>query len=159
MAQKIPEVKTTPVKKRWVLSIWLIPLLALIVSGWFAWQYFSRLGPEIIIHFKSSGGLIANQSQIRFRDVPIGLVKKISLESGKEGVIVTARMNKDAAPYLNDTSRFWIVKARIDTSGVQGLDTLISGTYIELYAQPDEEHEKREFEGLDAPYIPATLKG
>ncbi len=159
MAQTIPEVKTTPLKKRWIISIWLIPLMALVVSGWFAWQYFSGLGPEITIHFKSSGGLVANQSQIRFRDVPIGIVKKISLESAGEGVVVTARMNKDAAPYLNDTSRFWIVKARIDTSGVQGLDTLISGTYIELYAQPDEEHPKLEFDGLDAPYIPATLKG
>ncbi len=162
MARKIPEVDTSPRKapaRRWILSIWLIPLLALLVSGWFAYRYFSQLGPEIRIHFPSSGGLVANQSQIRFRDVPIGMVKKISLEEGKEGVVVTARMNRDALSYLNDSSRFWIVKARIDMSGVQGLDTLISGTYIELYAKPDTEHPKREFVGLDAPYIPDTLKG
>jgi paraquat-inducible protein B len=132
--KKIPEVKVSQ-KREINFSIWLVPFVALLVSLWLAYQYFSQLGPEIKIVFASSGGLNPKQSQIKFRDVPIGTVKKIELMSGDDGVIITARMNKDAAPYLNENSKFWIVKPEIGAKGISGLDTLVSGSYIQMYSQ------------------------
>ncbi len=97
----------------------------------------------------------AGQSYIKYKDVPIGQVKRVELEKDGSGVVVVARMDKTATPYLNESSRFWIVKPEVGISGVSGLDTLISGTYIAISAQRGETL-KTEFVGLD--YIYRSLR-
>ncbi len=141
-------------KSSWLFftSIWIVPFIALIIASWLVYQYYSSQGPEISIKFKNSGGLVAGQSVIKFRDVPVGKVEKIEINSDDEGVTVFATVNKDVEPFLNETTKFWIVKAKVDTSGIQGLDTLLSGSYINMYAKKGKE-KKREFIGLENPYI------
>ena len=135
-------------------SIWIVPVIALLISLWFAYQYFAQLGPEIKIHFKENSGLQANQSYVKYRDVPVGVVKEISLDKEGEGVVVTVRMNKEAEPFLNDETKFWIVKPEVGAGGISGLDTLISGTYIQMYAKKKLDHKvKKVYKGLDKPYI------
>jgi paraquat-inducible protein B len=151
MAKKIPEVKVIK-HKRLSISIWLIPIIALLISLWLAYQYFSQLGPEITIEFESSAGLKAKQSQIKFRDVTIGTIKKISLKDGDRGVIITARINKDAEQLINENAKFWIVKPKIDKTGITGLETLVSGSYIELYSTKGKKI-KHNFIGLEEPYL------
>ncbi len=141
-------------KNSWLFftSIWIVPFIALVIAGWLVYQYYTTQGPEIRIKFKNSGGLVAGQSVIKFRDVPVGKVEKIEINSDDEGVTVFASVNKDVEPFLNETTKFWIVKAKVDTSGIQGLDTLLSGSYIKMYAKKGKK-KKREFIGLENPYI------
>ena len=133
-------------------SIWMVPLIALLIALWLAWQYFSQLGPKVQIVFESSSGLKAGQSEVRMRDVPVGIVKNITLLDGKKGVIVTVQINKDAAPYLNKETKFWIARPKIDTNGISGLDTLMSGSYVEMYGDKGEGGQNY-FVGLEEPYI------
>jgi paraquat-inducible protein B len=151
MKPKVPEVEVVQ-HERLTISIWFVPLIALLISLWLAYQYFSQLGPEITIEFKSSGGLKAKQSQIKFRDVPIGTIKKISLKEGAKGVIITARINKDAEQLINENAKFWIVKPKIDKSGITGLETLVSGSYIQLYGSQEGTFQD-EFIGLEEPFL------
>jgi len=116
-------------------SIWIVPLIALIVSAWLVYQHFASLGSEIRIDFANSGNLIAGESVIKFRNIPVGRVIRIELQEGGDGVTVVARMNKEAEPYLNRTTRFWIVKPQVDYSGVRGLDTILHGAYIVMHAE------------------------
>ncbi len=132
-------------------SIWIVPMIALIISGWLVYQHFSKLGPEIRIVFSTSGGLEAGKSVIKYRNVPIGKVTRIEVQEGGEGVVVVARMNKETRVFVNETTRFWVVKPKVDYSGVSGLDTLISGSYIAMYAE-ESEVDKDYFEGLKTPY-------
>lgn len=132
-------------------SIWIVPFIALIIAGWLAYQYFSELGPEIKIIFPTNEGLNAGQSQIKYRNVPIGTVKKIVLQKDGEGVAVIARMEKTATPYLNTNAKFWIVKPEVGISGVSGLETLISGTYIDMFSTKGGEPAKS-FLGLTQTY-------
>ena len=132
-------------------SIWIVPFIALIISLWLVYQHFSKMGPEIKIVFSNSGGLEAGRSVIKYRNVPIGKVSRIEIQEGGDGVVVVARMNKEAENFMNETARFWIVKPEVGYSGISGLDTLISGSYIAMYAAKGRE-EIREFQGLDAPY-------
>ena len=132
-------------------SIWIVPFIALIISLWLVYQHFSKMGPEIKIVFSNSGGLEAGQSVIKYRNVPIGKVSRIEIQEGGEGVVVIARMNKEAESFMNENTRFWIVKPEVGYSGISGLDTLISGSYIAMYAAEGVD-ETREFQGLDAPY-------
>jgi paraquat-inducible protein B len=133
-------------------SIWIVPFIALIIALWLVYEYYSKQGPEIKIEFSNSGGLTAGQSVIKFRDVPVGKVEKIEINNEKEGVIVYARVNKDAKDFLNETTKFWIVQAKVDYSGIQGLDTLLTGSYINMYAKKGKER-KYEFIGLNGPYV------
>ncbi|NPA81136.1 MAG: MCE family protein [Epsilonproteobacteria bacterium] len=140
-------------KKRDVFfSIWMVPVIAFIVAGWFMYQYYSNLGPTIEIEFKNSGNLKEGESKIKFKDVPVGVVEKIKLKEDNGNVLIIARMDKNVKPYLNETTKFWIVKPRIDFNGISGLETIMSGSYIKMYAKLGYE-EKRKFKGLDEPYI------
>ena len=133
-------------------SIWIVPFIALMIAGWLAYQYFDDLGPEIEIVFPKNEGLVAGQSQVKFRNVPIGKVTKIYITQDTEGVIVKVRMNSKAAkPYLTEKARFWIVKPEVGFSGVSGLDTLISGTYINIYSKKGGTFRERHI-GLTQPY-------
>jgi len=133
-------------------TVWLVPLIALIIALWLAFQYYAKIGPMIEITFKANAGLIENQSPIKIRNVNVGLVKKISLTEDGEGVLIQARMNRDVTPYLNKKARFWIVHPDVGSNGVSGLDTIVSGSYIELSGKK-EEATTYHFTGLEKPYI------
>ena len=150
MPREIPQVEEST-KFNFMTSIWIVPFIALLIAGWLAYQYFSELGPEIRIVFPNNEGLKAGQSHIRYKDVPIGVVTKIELNKEGEGVVVIARMDKMASPYLNENSKFWIVKPEVGVSGVSGLDTLLSGTYINMFTEKGIV-EKEKFVGLAQTY-------
>ena len=147
MSKPIPEIEEST-KFNFITSIWVVPFIALLIAGWLAYQYYAELGPRIEIIFPSNEGLKAGQSQIKYRDVPVGLVEKITLQENGDGVVVIARMDKEAKPYLNAESKFWIVKPELGVSGVRGLDTLISGNYIGIYGKKGSEFVDH-FVGLD----------
>ena len=153
-APKVKESKGVQI----LTTIWLVPILAMIIALWLAFQYYSKIGPTIAISFKSNAGLIANQSQIKLRDVTIGMVTKISLSGDGTGVIVQARMNKEVANYLNPKAKLWIVHPDVGSHGVSGLDTLLSGSYIKLHGIKEEESQYR-FVGLENPYIDTDAQG
>lgn len=139
-------------------TIWMVPIVALIIALWLAFQYYSKIGSLITIRFEANAGLVENQSPIKMRDVTVGIVKKISLADDGKGVIVKAQINKDMDNYLNKNSRFWIVHADVGSHGVSGLDTIVSGSYIALHSKKGEK-EIADFIGLDEPYIDREASG
>ena len=158
MAHKIPEI-TESTKFNLITSIWIVPIVALIIAGWLAYQHFAERGAEIKIIFPQNEGLVAGQSVVKFRNVPVGKVTKIYAEEGTDGVIVVVRMDSKASrPYLTENARFWIVKPEVGLSGVSGLDTLLSGTYINVYSTAGGKTPTRKFIGLAQAYRD-NLKG
>jgi len=152
MSQQIPEI-TESTKFNLITSIWIVPIIALIIAGWLAYEHFAERGPEIKIIFPQNEGLIAGQSVVKFRNVPVGKVTKIYAEEGTDGVIVVVRMDsKSSRVYLSEHARFWIVKPEVGFSGVSGLDTLLSGTYINVYSKKGGKHLKDKFIGLSHAY-------
>jgi len=69
---------------------------------------------------------------------------------------VTVRLDRSAADLAVEDTRFWVVRPRIDTAGVSGLETLFSGAYIGVDAGTSP-NEKKQFTGLEAP--PFVLRG
>jgi paraquat-inducible protein B len=157
MAQQIPEI-TESTKFNLITSIWIVPIIALIIAGWLAYQHFAERGPEIKITFPQNEGLVAGQSVVKFRNVPVGKVTSIYPEKNS-GVVVVVRMNsKTSKPYLSEHARFWIVKPEVGLSGVSGLDTLLSGTYINVYSHAGGKNLTNKFIGLPHAYRD-NLKG
>jgi len=156
MAQQIPEI-TQSTKFNFFTSIWIVPFIALIIAGWLAYQYFADRGPEIKIVFPQNEGLIAGQSVVKFRNVPVGKITRIYPEKDSNGVVVVVRMDsKKSSPYLTEEAKFWIVKPEVGLSGISGLDTLISGTYINVYSKLGGNREMTEYVGLLQPYRDTT---
>ncbi len=151
MGTHIPEVEEST-KFNFFTSIWIVPLIALVIAGWLAYQYYDQRGPEIRIIFEKNEGLVAGQSQIKYRNVPVGKVTDVQLEKDGEGVVVVARMNKDAVAFLNEYTKFWIVKPEFGLTGVTGLDTLISGTYVQMYSKKGGKEFKKIYHGLNYAY-------
>ena len=152
MSKQIPEI-TESSKFNLITSIWIVPIIALFIAGWLAYQHFSQRGPEIKIIFPQNEGLVAGQSVVKYKNVPVGKVTDIYVEEGTEGVIVVVRMNtKESRSYLSEHAKFWIVKPEVGLSGVSGLDTLLSGTYINVYSKAGGKSLTNTFIGLEQAY-------
>lgn len=139
-------------------TVWMVPFLAFVIALWLVYQHYAKVGPTIEIFFKSNAGLVANQSQIKMRDVTVGMVTSISLSEDGKGVKVKASIHKEVAPYLNEKAKIWIVHPDVGSHGVSGLDTLLSGSYIKIHGVKEKETQ-HSFVGLEDPYIDNEAKG
>lgn len=130
--------------------VWLVPLVAVVIGGWIGFKAWSEMGPTITITFKTADGLEAGKTKIKYKNVEIGKVTNIRVNHKTEDVKVTAEMVKDIKSFLTDQTEFWVVRARIDASGVSDLGTLLSGAYIGI-GPSSEGKKKRKFKGLEVP--------
>jgi paraquat-inducible protein B len=110
--------------------IWLIPLIAALVGIGLVARILLERGPEIVLSFKTAEGLEAGKTAVKYKDVQIGMVESLRLASDRTQVQVTVRLNKDAEAFTAQDTRYWVVRPRLDTSGISGLGTLLSGAYI-----------------------------
>jgi paraquat-inducible protein B len=133
--------------------IWAIPVITALIGGWLAWDTLSNRGPLITITFQNAEGLQAGQSHVRHKDVDMGVVEKVALSPDQQHVRVTIRMNRDAERLLTDRAQFWVVKPRFFAGSLTGLDTLLSGSYIELLPGKPGGEPKTEFTGLEDPPV------
>lgn len=134
--------------------VWLIPVLAFLVGSWLFIQNIRNTGPEITLYMESADGIEVNNTVIRVLNVNVGRVTKIRLRPDLKGVELTARLSADARDMMRKDTQFWVVKPRIDGSGISGLNTLVSGSYIAFTPGKDEE-EQSVFEVADIPPISA----
>lgn len=149
--EEIPEARAESKPRRLPL-VWLVPLIAVLVGGWLAVRTILEKGPTATITFRMAEGLEIGKTKIKFKDVDIGVVKRIALLPDHTGVIVTAEFVKSAEDFLVTDSKFWVVRPRISGGGVSGLGTLLSGAYIGAEVGKSSEPQY-EFKGLEVPPI------
>jgi paraquat-inducible protein B len=141
--------------------VWLVPLVAVIIGIGLGARSILNRGPTITIYFHNAEGIEANKTQIKYKDVDVGIVRRVKLTKDHREVEVTAEMrgNSGIENLLVNDTRFWVVRPRVGAAGVSGLGTLLSGAYIGMDAGRDAT-EKREFDGLDVqPAITADVPG
>ena len=155
-----PAVADAVVEERSRLSIvWIIPVVAALVGAWLAYKAFSERGPLVTITFESAEGLEAGKTKVKYKDLKVGAVEEIELSADLSGVVVHARLEKAAAPYLTENTRFWVVRAQVGAGGISGLSTLFSGAFIALDPSP-EGRPQRHFQGLPvAPVVTSDVPG
>lgn len=153
-----PQQPTAParVKKTNVFSsvVWIIPLVALITGAWLLMKEIRNTGPTVTLLLDSAEGIEVNNTVIKVLNVDVGRVTKIKLREDQKGVEITAQLNADAKELMRKDTQFWVVKPRIDQSGVTGLGTLLSGSYI-AFTPGKSEEEQLTFEVQDIPPIAA----
>ncbi|MGC3940186.1 intermembrane transport protein PqiB [Roseobacter sp. EG26] len=131
--------------------VWAIPFLALIVALTVAWQSYNDRGPLISIEFENGAGIAAGSTEVRFRDVTVGIVEGVTFSEGLEGVVAHIRLEKEVARYVDAGASFWVVRPQLSVQGVSGLDTVLSGVFIEGSWDSEIGPIRTAFKGLEIP--------
>lgn len=141
-------------KERRISWIWLVPVVAAVIALSLVLRTWLLQGPEVFITFDTAEGLEVKKTQVRYKDVVVGLVEDVRFNKDRSKVIVGARLSRDAAWLAAPGTNFWVVRPRLGLSGVSGLGTLLSGAYIDVDA-PDSDGSSKatqyDFEGLETP--------
>ncbi len=131
--------------------IWLIPIVAGAIALYLVITTLVSQGPLITIRFNTASGISAQQTQVTHKAVSLGMVEDINLARDLRTVLVRVRMNSQGAKVLTDHARFWVVRPRLSTGNISGLETLVSGAYIEVDPGAPGGEPKRDFVGLEDP--------
>ncbi|TCO70820.1 MlaD family protein [Rhodovulum euryhalinum] len=129
-----PETPVEPARRSLLqrLSIvWVIPAAALAIALGVAWNSYAERGPLLELTFQTASGIRAGETELRFRDVTVGLVESVAFTEGLDRVLVGVRLDRDVAEYVDDDAQFWAVRPEVTPQGVRGLETVLSGTFIE----------------------------
>jgi paraquat-inducible protein B len=141
--------------------VWLVPLIAVLIGIGLGVRSILDRGPVIKIYFHNADGIEANKTHIKYKDVDIGIVRRVRLTSDHHEVEVTAEMrgNEGIDELLVADTRFWVVRPRIGAAGISGLGTLLSGAYIGMDAGRSTT-QRSDFQALDVqPPITADVPG
>lgn len=153
-----PVIPEAPVRRRTqrLSAVWIIPIVAALLGIWLVWQHYFLQGPLVEVTFETAEGIAAGKTVVQCRSVAVGMVESVRLKEDLKGVVVKLRIDRTADGLLHKDTRFWVVRARVGQSGISGLDTLVSGSYIELAPGTSKERGYA-FTGLEEP--PITPQG
>lgn len=138
-------------KKRRFSVVWLIPAVAAVLGLFLAIKTAVDRGPEITISFATAAGIEVGKTRIKYKDIVIGTVTEVNFSDDLKNILVTAEIEKSAAGLMTDDAQFWVVLPRIGADGISGLDTLVSGTFIQM--DPGQGGAGRDFVGLEQPPV------
>lgn len=143
-------------KQARISPIWIVPIVALLIGLWLIYDNYTKAGKQITLSMTNAEGIEAGKTKIKVHSVDIGQVEQVTLSEDLGHIEVIARITPKAEPMLVKDTQLWVVKPRIGLEGISGLNTVISGAYIELQPGKSEE-ETDQFNVLDQP--PISLNG
>ncbi len=134
-------------KKRGISIIWILPILALSICSWILYSSYQKRGVDITIYFQDATGLSPGKTRVMAKGIPVGLVKTLQPDLKNKRVEATVKMEPSVVEFLVEDTLFWVVRAKLSAGSVQGLDTILSGSYIGVQVGSSTVPE-REFNGL-----------
>jgi len=142
----LPQANTRPASS-WS-AIWILPLIALAIGAWLAWEAYSERGIYIEVVFESAEGIEIGKTSVLYKGMTIGVVRDLRLgdDERRQVVVAEIEMNKDVDSYLRSGTRFWLVRPSVTLAGITGLETLVSGNYIGI--SPADGEDTRRFVAL-----------
>ena len=133
---------------RWPGWVWLIPLGAVLLVGWFVYQGWIIGSHEVLVRFAHAEG-VSRGTPVIYKGVQVGRVDSVGLRENLEGVELHLVLNDPLGSRLGEQTMFWIERPRIETGDVRGL---IAGAHVAV--RPAEGPPEEVFRGLDAPPPP-----
>ncbi len=138
-------------ERRGFSLVWLVPAAAAALAAYLGYTTYASRGPLVTVTLDDAGGLTAGQTPVRYKAVQVGTVEGIRLSDDLSRVRADIRMAKQAGGRLTDGARFWVVRPRLTAGSVSGLETIVSGAYIEFDPGDPAAGARREFTALADP--------
>ncbi|MBA6364359.1 MCE family protein, partial [Colwellia sp. BRX8-8] len=126
-----------------ISAVWLVPIIALLFGAWLIIKAVSDRGTFITVQFESASGIVVGKTQVRYKGLTTGIVRDVEVSEDLQSVIVEIEMISSSKKMLTDKTRFWYVTADVSFQGITGLDTLLSGSYINVMPDIEEEGKAR----------------
>lgn len=131
----IEQVEHNSVKKssKFVFIIWLLPFIALLISSWMLYKHFDDQGEKISVYFNNAEGFVAGKTPLKYKGIKIGIISSIEVdEKNINRFLVKIEVHKKALPLVaTKGAKFWKVEPKATITEISGLDTILSGVYIE----------------------------
>ena len=139
-------------KRNRISAVWVIPIIAALIGGWLVFKTATEEKAIVEVTFKTASGLEAGKTVVKLRNIKVGEVTDVKFSDDLSDVIVVIKFKGVKQKRLTDTTRLWVIKPRVGIGGVSGLDTLLSGAYIEI--DPGEGGQlTTKFTGMEAPDV------
>lgn len=139
-------------KSKKISIVWILPFITLIISAILIWNNSFNKGAQITVSIVDADGIEAGKTLVKLHSVTIGRVTQVSLDDDFNNAILTIQMNKGTDSLLKSDTLFWVVKTRVRGIDISGLDTLLSGAYIQCEVGNDTTY-SRSFTALDNPPV------
>lgn len=114
-----------------VSIIWAVPIIALLVTMALAWNAYTGRGTLVSVAFNDATGITPGETELRFREIPVGRVEAVRFTQDLQRVIVDMRVDKDVAQFIDDDAEFWIVRPEVSAQGISRLDTVLTGAFVD----------------------------
>ena len=88
MSETPPPVRIEPARKSMAQRfsiVWVIPILALAIALGVAWQSYNERGPLIEIEFENGAGIAKRETELRYRDITVGVVEDLQVCARSDG--------------------------------------------------------------------------
>ncbi len=85
-----------------------------------------------------------------------GAVHSVELSEDRQRVKLEARLDHSAANLAREGSQFWIVRPQVSAAGLTGLQTIVSGPYIQV--EPGNGTRTNNFVGIDKAPLAENLR-
>lgn len=147
---------TSETKSKASLLVWSLPIAALALVLWMGYQSITSKGLEITITFNDGQGLLAGKTLLLYKGIEVGKVESTRLSDDLSQVIATIELTSDSKGIAVEGSQFWIARPEISLAGIRGLDTILSGVYIQV--EPGKGIANFSFHGLPSAAIVSGAK-
>jgi paraquat-inducible protein B len=87
---------------------------------------------KIVIHFNDTEGFKKEGVRVKYNGIIIGQVTEVAYENKMTQIRTVAMVDKDAVDLMRSETKFWLVRPEFSLSGLQHLDTLVTGPYIDM---------------------------
>lgn len=126
-SSNLPTATVASARSSW--WVWLIPVAAILFAAALIASYVVKQGPVITIEMNDGYGLKPTDV-LRCRGIVVGEIETARIADTGDGVSVRVRLHPTAEHVARRGSRFWVVRPKLDLSGVAGLETVAGPRYI-----------------------------
>jgi len=91
----------------------------------------------LILHAKENYGLKEKSSKVYFNGIESGFIQSITYNPIEKNNEIKLILQKRCFAQINDKSYFWVVRPKLGFNQVEGLDTLLTGSYIAFSNEAD----------------------
>ncbi|BDY12089.1 MlaD family protein [Hydrogenimonas cancrithermarum] len=115
--------------------VWLIPLVALGMTAWLIYKHYAEMGTDVVVVFENGNGLEVDKTPLLYKGIKIGRVSGVTVDRNDLfKVDVTITVDPDAVALVARKGTHFIkVEPHVSMTEISGLDTIISGVYVDLY--------------------------
>ena len=127
-----------------LIIAWIVPIVAVVIAGWLVWRSIPETSAVVVLRAPSADGLSATNTQVKYRGVPIGIVKSVELTDDLASTLLTLDLDEGYDEFASLGAQYWVVRPEFSSANFESLRTIVSGPYIA--AQPGSGESKFEFQ-------------